>query len=117
MAVVAVVDLHQPSRCLGCCSWDVWQPHLVEDWVAGRFRETARYRYYRYHHREESQALEVLLLVLAQWADLVESVGHFQQGSGASVLCHHHDGSLVLQVRQEACGPLQVEEEGAHRTL
>ena len=107
MAVVAVVavNLRQPSRCLGCCSWDVWQL-LVEDWPAGRFRPTARYRYYRYHHRPKSPALEVLLVVLAHWADLVEAVGHFQQGSGASVLCHHHDGNLVPQVREEACGPL-----------
>ena len=51
MAVVAVVvDLRPPSRILGCCSYHAWQLRLAEDWVAGRFR----YRYYRYHHREES---------------------------------------------------------------
>ena len=51
MAVVAVVDRRQPSRSLGCCSYHAWQL-LAEDWVAGRFR--LPYRYYRYHHREES---------------------------------------------------------------
>jgi hypothetical protein len=85
--------------------------------VAGRFRPPADHRYYRYHHHEESLALVVPPSALAHWADLAEAVGHFQQGSGASALCHHHDGSLVLQVRQEACGPLQVEAERAHRTL
>ena len=109
--VVAVVDLRPPSRRLGCCSGHAWQL-LAEDWVAGRFRPLVRYRYYRCHHREESLALEVPALALVHLAGLAEAVGHFQQGSGASVLCHHHDGNLVLQVRQEACGPLQVEAEG-----
>ena len=57
--------------------------------MAGRFR--LRYRYYRCHHREESLALEVLLLALAHWAGLAGAVGHFQQGSGASALARHHD--------------------------
>ena len=85
MAVVAVADLRPPSRSLGCCSCHDWQ---AEDWVAGRFRLR-----YRCHHREESLALEVLLLALAHLADLVEAVGHFQQGSGASALAHHRGES------------------------
>ena len=61
VAVVAVVNPHQPSRSLGCCSYHAWQ---AEGWVAGRFRLRYRYRYryrfrfryryYRCHHREES---------------------------------------------------------------
>ena len=107
---MAVVDLRPPSRSLGCCTYHAWQL-LAEDWVAGRFRLCFRLRYYRCHHREESFALEVLLSALVHLAGLAEAVGHFQQGSGASVLCHHHDGNLVLLVRQEACGPR------VHRTL
>ena len=53
VAVVAVVDLRPPSRSLGCCSYHAWQL-LAEDWVVDRFRPPVRYRYYRYHHREES---------------------------------------------------------------
>ena len=87
---------------------------MAEDWVAGRFRYRFRYRYYRCHHREESLALEVPPSALVHLAGLAEVVGHFQQGSGALALCHHHEN---LQVRQEACGPLQVEAEEAHRTL
>ena len=85
--------------------------------MAGRFRPPAHHRYYRYHHHDESLALVVPPSALVHWAGLAEAVGHFQQGSGASALCHHHDGNLALQVRQEVCGPLQVEAEGAHRTL
>ena len=111
-----MVDPHQPSRSLGCCSYHAWQL-LAEDWVAGRFRLRFRLRYYRCHHREESLALEEPPSALVHLAGLAEVVGHFQQGSGALALCHHHDGNLVLQVRQEACGPLHVEAEEAHRTL
>ena len=110
---VAVVDLRPPSRCLGCCSYHAWQL-LVEGWVAGRFRPPAHHRYYRCHHREESLALEVPPSALVHLVGLAEAVGHYQQGSGASALCHHHEN---LQVRQEACGPLQVEAEEAHLRL
>ena len=85
MAVVAVVvDLRPPSRSLGCCSYHAWQ---AEDWVAGR-----------YHHREESLALEVPPVALAHWADLAEAVDRFRQGLEASALARHREESLALEV-------------------
>ena len=92
VAVVAVADPHQPSRSLGCCSCHAWQL-LAEDWVAGRFRPPVRHRYYRYHHREESLALEVLLLALVHLADLAEAVDRFRQGLEASALARHRGES------------------------
>ena len=75
--------------------------------MAGRFqRPTARV--YRYHHREESQALERLLLALAHWADLEEEAGHFQQGLEASALCHRRGESQALEVPPSALAQARV---------
>ena len=53
-------------------------------------------------------------MALAQREDLAEAVDRFRQGLEASALCHHHEN---LQVRQAACGPLQVEVEGVRWML
>ena len=92
VVAVAVVHLRPPSRSLGCCSYHAWQLRLAEDWVAGRFRPTAQ-MYYRYHHREQSQGLEVPPLALVHWEGLAEAVDRSQQGLEASALARHRGES------------------------
>ena len=55
-------------------------------------------------------------MALAQVADLEEEAGHSRQGPLASVLDRHR-GNLVLEVRLEVCGPLQVVVVEVHRVL